>query len=73
MRAEHVEPHQVERQPECRHQQRIEHGDHKREERERGVRERRLDRLISDIWGIRGATYGEKAVCRRIKKTKKEN
>ena len=29
--------------------------------------------IISDIWGKRGATYGEKAACRRIKKTKKEN
>ena len=53
MRAEHVEPHQVERQPECRHQQRIEHGDHKREERERGVRERRLDRNIGYGEGCR--------------------
>ena len=25
--------------------------------------------LISDIWGKRGTTYGEKGVCRRIKKT----
>ena len=25
--------------------------------------------LISDIWGKRGATYGEKGVCRRIKKS----
>ena len=25
--------------------------------------------FISDIWGKRGTTYGEKGVCRRIKKT----
>ena len=29
---------------------------------------RGLGELISDIWGKRGATYGEKGVCRRIQK-----
>ena len=27
--------------------------------------------LISDVWGKRGATYGEKGVCRRINKNGK--
>ena len=31
------------------------------------------EEFISDMWGKRGATYGEKGLCRRIQKTEKKN